>query len=233
MIGFNNKISPEDLRLWRKELQLTQSDAARYFAVSRATYLGWESGAVALPHNAARITEMVRDQMKRRDLHGPVTLVFTDGPMTKSPYGTSAPSMMQQELYATTFEAIARARALDESGQANGLLIMSEDGHVTWNIAQLRREFDLRSKRQPRIPVIVASEAKHLGRTHNILTATVTPDDAGYSNIDIHVDEAAGEEGDNLDVAYLSSLARVKNRNVDDVLQEAAAKRGASYIQIA
>lgn len=223
-------IDAATLKAWRSELEMTQAEAAKWFGIARGTYVNWENG-MPIPQTAATICSVAHKRRKMRDLFGPVTLVYTDGPMWQSAYGADRIPMMQNELYPNTHEAIHRARILSHSGQAHGLLIMDEEGDVTWNAVELNREFHMRSEQYPRIPVVTASEAKKLGRQNSVLMAVIKPSDPGYQDVEFSIEEPAGEDDFEATIKYPPFQPRKVNELlVDDVLQEKARQYKAAFI---
>ena len=136
----------EELRAWRVTTGYSQEDAAkRFFRVSRATLQNWEAGVTAIPY---AVEKSARDVWSRRIRQeqaghtggGPVTLVYSDGPFFRSPYGPQPPgSRLFQEQYAMNAHAIARVCELAQGPNFYNYFIVEPDGMTLWNEAELAR----------------------------------------------------------------------------------------------
>jgi hypothetical protein len=71
---------------------------------------------------------------------GPVTLIYSDGPMFRSPYGPPQRlAMMHQEQYAMNAQAIARVCELSGCDDFHNPFIVERAGVTLWNAVELAR----------------------------------------------------------------------------------------------
>jgi transcriptional regulator with XRE-family HTH domain len=129
-----------DFREWRQRAGLTQADAAAKLGVSRGTIQNWESEATAIPAVVETGCQIWGDRLRqiRPDL-GPVTLIYSDGPMFINPYAPHRLAMMKQEPYLTNAAALARVRELWGREDFHNPFIMEESGKHLWNAVELAR----------------------------------------------------------------------------------------------
>jgi DNA-binding XRE family transcriptional regulator len=132
-----------EFKAWRERMGLTQENVAQKFGVSRTTVQNWEGGGGLSP--VSQTVEMgcqiweARLKQENPNL-GPVTLVYSDGPMFVNPYGPgSRPAMMDREPYPTNAAAIARVQLLWGREGFHNPLIIEEPGTPLWNVVELQR----------------------------------------------------------------------------------------------
>jgi transcriptional regulator with XRE-family HTH domain len=65
-----------ELKIWRKTLGLTQSDAANQFGVTRPTVQNWEYGITPVPLTVELAARLLLRRWKQRPEFGPVTLAY-------------------------------------------------------------------------------------------------------------------------------------------------------------
>jgi hypothetical protein len=71
---------------------------------------------------------------------GPVTLIYSDGPMFVDPYGPRRRgAMMQQEPYPTNTAALARVQQLWGREDFHNPFIIEKSGRPLWNVVELGR----------------------------------------------------------------------------------------------
>jgi DNA-binding transcriptional regulator YiaG len=58
-------MTPEELRAARKEMGLTQADAAMKYAVALRTYKNWELGEASIPGPAIVLTKYLLEEFRR------------------------------------------------------------------------------------------------------------------------------------------------------------------------
>src|SRR5208282_6262955 len=103
----------------RERLLLTQTAIAERLNISPATVRNWEAEATAIPTAVEMLWEVWEHRFQQESPHyGPVTLIFTDGPMFVQPQGPRQPlAMMHQEPFVTNAGALGRVCALwDRAG---------------------------------------------------------------------------------------------------------------------
>ena len=101
-------VNAQEFKAWRERLKLTQETVAQRFRVSRTTIQNWESGATPISQAVEMSCEIWEPRLKQEDPDlGPVTLIYTDGPMFVDPYGPRQRlAMMRQEACPTNAWAI-------------------------------------------------------------------------------------------------------------------------------
>jgi DNA-binding XRE family transcriptional regulator len=129
-----------ELGAWRKSLGLTQADAGQKLGVTRATIQNWESEATPIPGAVETGCKIWEQEFKKRPDFGPVTLIYSDGPMFVNPYGPNRLAMMQRELYPSNAEALERIYDLWGKEDFHSPLIMEESGEIVWNVVELSRK---------------------------------------------------------------------------------------------
>jgi hypothetical protein len=125
---------------WRKRLGLTQAEAGQKLGVTRATIQNWETEATPIPAVVETGCQIWEQEFKKRPDFGPVTLIYSDGPMFVNPYGPNRLAMMQRELYATNADALERVYDLWGTAEFHSPLIMEESGGIVWNVVELSRQ---------------------------------------------------------------------------------------------
>jgi hypothetical protein len=128
-------------RTWRGRVGLTQQQVAERLGVTRTTIQNWEGGATPIPQAVDMSCEIWEGRLKQEnpDL-GPVTLVYSDGPMFVDPYGPRRrPAMMQQEAYPANAAALARVQQLWGRDDFYNALIIEKSGQPLWNVVELGR----------------------------------------------------------------------------------------------
>ena len=128
----------------RERLRLTQNQVAHRLKVSASTVRNWESGVTPISTAVEMMWEVWEPRFRQEDpTLGPLTLIYTDGPMFIDPQGPRHPlAMMQQEPFLTNAAALARVCILAGRAGFNGPLIMQPSGDILWNAVQLARVID-------------------------------------------------------------------------------------------
>jgi hypothetical protein len=134
----------KEFKAWREGVGLTQQQLADRLKVTRTTIQNWEGEATPIPqavHISCEIWE-ARLKQENPDL-GPVTLIYSDGPMFVDPYGPRRRlAMMQQEPYPTNTAALARVQQLWGREDFHNAFIIEKSGKPLWNVVELGRVID-------------------------------------------------------------------------------------------
>jgi DNA-binding XRE family transcriptional regulator/SAM-dependent methyltransferase len=144
-------ITPADLKRWREQYGLTETELARRLGVTHNTVQNYESGA--LPVAIKQACAVWEDQFKkeRADL-GPVTLCYADGPMWVDPYRPrDRHPMLRREEYQTNSAALARVRMIWGDYGVHGPFIMERSGNPIWNHVELAGVVDGSDKNAPTV----------------------------------------------------------------------------------
>ena len=133
-----------EFKAWRERHSLTQAETGKKFGVSRATVQNWENGVTPITPLVEQACAIWEDRLRqiRPDL-GPVTLIYSDGPMFIDPYGPRRPlAIMRQEPYPTNAAALVRVRELWGRDDFHNPFIIDKAGRHLWNAVQLKRVVD-------------------------------------------------------------------------------------------
>jgi transcriptional regulator with XRE-family HTH domain len=135
----------EAFRQWREGTGYTQAAAAaRFFKVTRATLQNWETGATPIPAAVETACQIWGRRVRQEQAgYGPVTLVYSDGPMFRDPYEPQQRQpMMHQEQYDMNAQAITRVCELWPRGNFHNPFIIERSGSDLWNAVELERVVD-------------------------------------------------------------------------------------------
>lgn len=163
-----------ELKEWRERTKLTQQQLADTLGITRTTIQNWESGATPIPQTVDMSCELLEPRLKQRDPNiGPVTLVYSDGPMFINPYGprNRVPSM-HQEPYPTNTAALAQVQKLWGRNDFHNAFILEESGKPLWNILELGRVVDGSDTDAPTVANLLRTLAKNI----KINSANITLD---------------------------------------------------------
>ncbi len=131
----------KEFKAWREGVGLTQQQLADRLKVTRTTIQNWEGEATPIPQAVDMSCEIWEARLKQEnpDL-GPVTLIYSDGPMFVDPYGPRRRlAMMQQEPYPTNTAALARVQQLWDREDFHNAFIIEKSGKPLWNVVELER----------------------------------------------------------------------------------------------
>jgi DNA-binding XRE family transcriptional regulator len=129
-----------EFRNWRERLGQTQQQIAERLGVSRTTIQNWES-TTPIPHSVEMSCKVWEHRIRQEDPGlGPLTLIYSDGPMFVDPYGPRRrPAMMQQEPHPTNAAVIARVQQLADSDNFYNPFVIASDHSPVWNAPELDR----------------------------------------------------------------------------------------------
>jgi helix-turn-helix protein len=199
-------------KAWRERLGLTQQQVADKLGVTRTTVQNWEN-AGAIPQAVEMSCEVWEPRLKQENADiGPVTLVYSDGPMFVNPYGPRGRlAMMHQEPYPTNSAAIARVEQLWDRDDFHNAFIIEESGKPLWNVVELTRVVAGKDKGAPTLVNLVRAIAKSVRANSTIFVRsgpkTLSPSEAKQRQQAI---EAQADELDRLADSGLQSL--IKNQ---------------------
>ena len=154
-----------EFKAWRERHRLTQAETGTKFGVSRATIQNWENGVTPISPLVEQGCTIWEDRLRQisPDL-GPVTLIYSDGPMFINPYGPRRPvARMHPEPYPTNAAALKRVCELWGREDFHNPFIMDETGKHLWNAVQLMRVVDGSDRDAPlwrRVTIAVAAREK-------------------------------------------------------------------------
>ena len=151
-----------EFKAWRERVGLTQQQLADRLKVTRTTIQNWESEATPIPQAVDMSCEVWEARLKQEnpDL-GPVTLIYSDGPMFVDPYGPRRRlAMMQQEPYPTNTAALARVQQLWGSDDFHNPFIIEKSGKPLWNVVELGSVVDDKDTGAPTLANLLRAIAK-------------------------------------------------------------------------
>jgi hypothetical protein len=158
-----------EFRAWRERLGLTQQQIADRLDVSRTTIQNWENNT-PIPQTVDASCKIWEHRLKQENpLIGPLTLIYTDGPMFVDPYGPRRRlAMMQQEPYPTNAAVLARVQQL--AGQANfhNPFVIEADQTPLWNAPELTRVIKGEDEGAPTLANMLGKAAKTLRENSTI-----------------------------------------------------------------
>jgi Helix-turn-helix len=133
-----------EFKAWREGFGLTQAQVATKFGVTRTTIQNWEAQVGPLPPMVEAGCQVWDRRLRQEDpVRGPVTLVYTNGPMFIDPYGPRRPlAMMKQEPHLSNAAVLARAQMLASSREVCNPFVVEDGAHDLWNVVELQRVID-------------------------------------------------------------------------------------------
>jgi transcriptional regulator with XRE-family HTH domain len=155
-------MTKEEFRKWRERFGLSQGDVATRFNLSRNTIQNWESGVSPLPSTLEGACTVWEDRLKKEmaDI-GPLTLIYSDGPMFIDPYRPRRMAMLQQEAFPTNAAALARVQYLWGRDDFDGPFIIEKSGQPLWNQVELMRVVDGSDKGAPTLANTIRKVAEY------------------------------------------------------------------------
>jgi|SRR5262245_29017895 len=130
---------------WRKQLGLSQEEAAKRLDVARSTIQNWEYEITPLPGAIDCACQECMRRWKQRPNFGPVLLVYTDGLIWAPSDQPDSVPVLYCEPYPDNEAAIERAVWLRAQPSFANAWILEEDEKVIWNSSELLLECDRRS----------------------------------------------------------------------------------------
>jgi DNA-binding XRE family transcriptional regulator len=125
------------LKIWRKQLRLTQDEAAKQLDVARATIQNWEHEVTPLPGAIDLACQECVRRWKQQPSFGPVLLVYPDGPIWPHTENSNRLPLLHCEPYPDNEAAIQRALRLTPFVAP---WILEEGESVVWNSLELQVE---------------------------------------------------------------------------------------------
>lgn len=183
-----------EFKSWRERLGQTQQQIADRLGVSRTTIQNWESNT-PIPQSVEMSCKVWEHRIRQEDPGlGPLTLIYSDGPMFVDPYGPRRrPAMMQQEPHPTNAAVLARVQQLAGSNSFHNPFVLAADHSPLWNAPELARVIEGKDEGAPTLTNMLRKAAKevrensaHYVRSHRV----PTPEEikAHQSKIDAQAD---------------------------------------------
>lgn len=129
----------EEFRTRRENTGRSQDATAQFLGVSRATLQNWERGTTAIPGAVDHALKTWERRVRQETAgHGPVTLVYSDGPFFRSVYGPQQPGeRLFSEQYAFNSQALLRVRELARGRDFYNHFIVERGGSTLWDELEL------------------------------------------------------------------------------------------------
>ena len=200
-----------ELRAWREKAGLTQLQLAQRLKMTRTTVQNWEGSVTALPQAVEMSCEIwgARLRQENPDL-GPVTLIYSDGPMFVDPYGPRRRlAMMHQEPYRSNTAALARVQQLWGRDDFHNPFVIEASGVPLWNVVQLQSVISGEDGQAPVLANLLTAIANEVraNSAHFVRGARVpTPDEIKACQNEI---EAQADE-----------LARIARSGLDNIIRD-------------
>jgi DNA-binding XRE family transcriptional regulator len=205
-----------ELKAWRQRFGLTQDDVAQKFRVSRTTVQNWESGATPITPLVEMSCEIWEPRLRQEDPDfGPVTLIYTDGPLFVDAYGPRQPlAMMQQEPHPSNAAALARVQKLwGRSGFCNPFIV-DKSTKPLWNYPELKRVVEGDDLGAPTVQKLIRKIAETIkSSSRNTVGGTNLP---SASERQRHIEALAGELETIADRGF--DEIEKRQREVDDAI---------------
>jgi len=132
-----------DFRRWRMGFGLSQQDLADKMGVTRTTIQNWEAQPGELSTVATNGVKIWDRRLRQEEpLRGPVTLIYTDGPMMLPSHGPRRVAMMQQESHLSNAAVLCRVQMLAGHPAFYNPFVMEGERHDLWNMMELQRAID-------------------------------------------------------------------------------------------
>jgi Helix-turn-helix len=156
-------LNAAELKAWREKVGLTQQQVADRFGVSRTTIQNWENNT-PIPQTVDASCQIWEHRLKQESpLIGPLTLIYSDGPMFVDPYGPRRrPAMMQQEPYPTNAAVLARVQLLAGGANFYSPFVIEANHQPLWNAPELARVINNDDAGAPTLANMLRQAAKHL-----------------------------------------------------------------------
>lgn len=167
----------KEFKAWREGVGLTQQQLADRLKVTRTTIQNWEGEATPIPQAVDMSCEIWEARLKQEnpDL-GPVTLIYSDGPMFVDPYGPRRRlAMMQQEPYPTNTAALARVQQLWGQEDFHNAFIIEKSGKPLWNVVELGRVVDGEDTGAPTLVNLLRAIAQNVRANSTIFARGPNP----------------------------------------------------------
>lgn len=184
----------EDFKRWREATRLTQQQVADRFSVSRATVQNWESSMT--PQAVDMSLQIWESRLRQENPEtGPVTLIYSDGPMFINPYGPrKRAAMMHQEPFPKNAGAIARVQLLWNRDGFHNAFIIEESGKPLWNVVELQRIVEGGDDNAPTLVNLLKRAAREIRENSGIFVRGVkSPTQAEIKTRTTAIEAVAGK----------------------------------------
>jgi hypothetical protein len=210
----------KELKAWRERMRLRQERVAEKLGVTRTTIQNWESGATPIPKAVEMSCEVWEHRLKQEDPDfGPVTLIYSNGPMFINPQGPRSPlSIMRQEPYLTNAAAIARVQKLWGRDDFHNPFVIEGNGKPLWNVVELERVINGSDTGAPTLANLIKAIAKNVRATSTLFPRSGPKSDPSEMEQRQHAIEGLAEELENSAVTEVPSADY--QRKIEDLFSK-------------
>jgi hypothetical protein len=154
-------MNASEFRASRERLGQTQQQVADRLGVSRTTIQNWETNT-PIPQTVDMSCKVWEHRIKQENSGiGPLTLIYSDGPMFVDPYGPRRrPAMMQQEPHPSNAAVLARVQQLAGQPNFHNPFVLEADQTFLWNLPELARVINGDDKDAPTLANMLRKAAK-------------------------------------------------------------------------
>lgn len=136
-----------DFKKWRKKLGLNQVVAGEMLGLSRGAVQYWESDLRPVPRAVELACQELLRRWKQRPEYGPVTLLYSDGPVSEVDSRPSDDLVLRCEPHPDNESALGRIVRLSETVNLFMPLVVDDDGTAVWAGPELLHECEKRKRR--------------------------------------------------------------------------------------
>ena len=135
-----------DFKKWRKKLGINQVAAGEMLGLSRGAVQYWESDLRPVPRAVELACQELLRFWQQRPEFGPVTLLYSDGPISQVDSRPSGDLVLRCEPHPDNESALCRLVRLSEILSLFMPLIVDDDGTSIWSGSELLHECGARKK---------------------------------------------------------------------------------------
>jgi len=135
-----------DFKKWRKKLGINQVAAGEMLGLSRGAVQNWENEIRPVPRAVELGCQELLRRWKQRPEFGPVTLLYTDSPISPSVSLPCGDLVLRCEPHPDNESAFSRVARLRETTNLYMTFIVEDDGTAVWSGPELLQERDARKK---------------------------------------------------------------------------------------
>ena len=138
-----------DLKKWRKRHGFNQFEAAEKLGINRGGFQNWEREVRPISKAVELACQEITRLSQQRPDFGPVTLVYSDGPILQQTDEPYCVALLRCDHYLNNEAAIEEAVRLGRDPLFVNPFIFAEDGSVIWESPELLDECDRRKRAKP------------------------------------------------------------------------------------
>jgi transcriptional regulator with XRE-family HTH domain len=141
-----------DLKKWRKKHGFNQFEAAKKLGINRGGFQNWEREVRPISKAVELACQEITRLWQQRADFGPVILVYADGPIVQQSDEPYCVALLRCDRHPDNEAAIEEAVRLRLDPLLVNAFILSEDGSVVWESAELVHECNKLTCAKPERP---------------------------------------------------------------------------------